>query len=104
MPQSATNLHSPPTSASGGGRLAPGEEWRWLWRQLRPFLRYEIGSLVLILLAAAVSLTSPLLMKWLIDRILSRHAWHELIVATALFFVVSVAGQALKSSASLVAV
>jgi len=56
-----------------------------------------------VLLASGVSLTSPLLMKWLIDHILPRHAWRELIVVAVLFFVVIVAGQALKSSASLIA-
>src|SRR4051812_1573382 len=103
MYQPATTLHGQSTTVPRGERLGSGDEWRWLWRQLRPFMRYEIGSVFLILLASALSLTSPLLMKWLIDHILSRHAWRELIAATALSLAVNIGGQALKSTASLIA-
>jgi ATP-binding cassette, subfamily B, bacterial len=93
-----------PTSAPDSGEHAhEGHEWRWLWRQILPYIHYEIGSLVLVLLANAVSLTSPLLMKWLIDSILPQHAWRELILVTALFFSVSIGGNALRSTGSLIA-
>jgi ABC-type multidrug transport system fused ATPase/permease subunit len=80
-----------------------GHEWRWLWRQILPFIHFEIGSLVLVLIASAVSLTSPLLMKWLIDKILPQHAWRDLGIVTALFFAVSIGGNALRSTANLIA-
>jgi ABC-type multidrug transport system fused ATPase/permease subunit len=104
MPPSATSLHDePPRDSDADRRFAAGDEWRWLWHQLRPFFRYEVASLVLVLLASGASLTSPLLMKWLIDHILPRRSWGELIAVTVLFFTVTVAAQAFKSGASLVA-
>src|SRR5690349_8574247 len=106
-------MHQPGTTTPASPRPAPDpdtaervptvSEWRWLWRQIRPFVHYEIGSIVLILLASALSLTSPLLMKWLIDQILPQHAWRDLIVVTALFFTVSIGGHALRSTGSLIA-
>ena len=84
-------------------RIHVRSEWRWLWRQLRPFVRYEIASLLIVLVASAVTLSSPLLMKWLLDHILPQHNWRDLIIVTALFFLVSVSGTALRSTASLVA-
>jgi ABC-type multidrug transport system fused ATPase/permease subunit len=104
MHESATTSQSIRVSDSGGGgRRVNGDEWRWLLRQLRPFIRYEIGSLVLVLFASAVSLMAPLLMKWLIDHVLTRRAWRELIVVTVLFFAVSVGGHAFRSAANLIA-
>jgi ATP-binding cassette subfamily B protein len=106
-------MHQPGTPAPASTRPTPapdtgerdsdGHEWRWLWRQILPYIHYEIGSLVLVLLANAVSLTSPLLMKWLIDKILPQHAWRELLIVTALFFGVSIGGNALRSAGSLIA-
>jgi len=71
-------------------------EWRWLYRQVRPFLAYEFGSIVLILAASALSLTSPLLMKWLIDSILPQHAWRDLILVAVLYFAVNIGGHGLR--------
>jgi ABC-type multidrug transport system fused ATPase/permease subunit len=95
----SNQLNAPAT----GARHARGDEWRWLWRQLQPFVRYEVGSLVLILLASAVSLMGPLLLKWLIDHVLTRRAWRELIIVTVLFFAVNAGGHALRSAATLIA-
>jgi ABC-type multidrug transport system fused ATPase/permease subunit len=78
-------------------------EWRWLFRQIRPFLHYEIGSIVLILAASALSLTSPLLMKWLIDQILPQRAWRELILVAVLYFALNIGGHGLRSVGSLIA-
>jgi len=106
-------MHQPGTSARAGAKSASdpehGEhapsvsEWRWLYRQVRPFLLYEFGSIVLILAASALSLTSPLLMKWLIDSILPQHAWRDLILVAVLYFAVSIGGNGLRSIGSLIA-
>src|SRR5262249_52813456 len=77
-------------------------EWRWLWRQIRPFIHFEIASLVLMLLASAVSLTSPLLMKWLIDKILPQHAWPDLIIPTSRFSPGGVGGHFWRYTANLI--
>jgi ABC-type multidrug transport system fused ATPase/permease subunit len=61
-------------------------EWLWLWREVRPFLSYQVVSLLLILASTAVGLTGPLLMKWLIDDILPNKRWAALGVVTLLFF------------------
>jgi ABC-type multidrug transport system fused ATPase/permease subunit len=80
-----------------------GQEWRWLWTQLRPYIHYAIGSLVLVLLATALWLVSPLLMKWLIDVILPQRAWRALVLVTLLFFAAISGGNVMRASASLVA-
>ncbi len=85
-----------------GEQVHTEREWRWLWRQIRPFIHYEIGSLVLVLFSSAVGLSSPLLMKWLIDDILPHQRWQALIIATGLFFAVSAGRTALSSAASLI--
>ncbi len=85
-----------------GEQVHTESEWRWLWRQIRPFISYEIGSLVLVLFSSAVGLSSPLLMRWLIDDILPHQRWGALIVATALFFAVSIGRSALSAAAGMV--
>ncbi len=99
-PQQRASETEPGTRA--GEQVRTESEWRWLWRQIRPFIRYEIGSLVLMLLASAVGLTSPLLMRWLIDDILPHQRWGALIVATFLFFGVSIGRSALSSASGMV--
>src|SRR3981081_4550502 len=99
MHQPGTPAPAPNRSASApdtGERPDISHEWRWLWRQILPFIHYEVGSLVFVLLASAVSLSSPLLMKWLIDKILPQHNWRDLAIATGLFFAVIVGGSALR--------
>src|SRR5690349_10262327 len=87
----------PPSTSTRATAIADGEEWRWLYRQIRPYILYEIASLALVLCASAVQLTSPLLMKWLIDRILPQREWRNLILVTFGFFAVQISGNALRS-------
>lgn len=42
-------------------------EWRWLWQEVTPFVRYQAVSLLCILSGSFVSLAHPLIMKSLID-------------------------------------
>jgi ABC-type multidrug transport system fused ATPase/permease subunit len=106
MHQPGTSARAAPKSASDpeqGERVPSVSEWRWLYRQVRPFLAYEFGSIVLILAASALSLTSPLLMKWLIDAILPQHAWRDLILVAVLYFAVNIGGHGLRSIGSMIA-
>lgn len=42
-------------------------EWRWLWQEVTPFVRYQAVSLLCILSGSFVSLAHPLIMKSLRD-------------------------------------
>jgi ATP-binding cassette, subfamily B, bacterial len=94
-----------PTQTAAPSARAAGDdqEWRWLWTQVRPYVHYAIGNLVLGLIAIALWLSSPLLMKWLIDAILPQRAWGALVLATILFFATFIGGFVLRAAASLVA-
>ena len=77
-------------------------EWRWLWREVRPFAPYQAVSLVFMLSSSALGLAGPLLMKWMIDDILPNRRWGALATATALFFGVYVGRSLLGSISGLV--
>ncbi len=101
MPQGQVELvHMHP-----GERSRPRErpdEWRWLWQQVKPFAGYQIGSLCFILLSSAVHLSSPLIMKWLIDDILPGHQVGRLGIATALFLAAYVGAMLLSSAGRMI--
>lgn len=78
-------------------------EWRWLWQEVTPFVRYQAVSLLCILSGSFVSLAHPLIMKWLIDDLLPSKAWHLLPLATGLFFAIYVGNVALSSVGTRVA-
>jgi ABC-type multidrug transport system fused ATPase/permease subunit len=46
------------------------QELRWLYRQVRPFLGAHLLSLACVTIASLLSLLDPLVIKWLIDRVL----------------------------------
>src|SRR5262245_15155534 len=77
-------------------------QWRWLWREVRPFAPYQAASLVFMIGATALGLAGPLLMKWMIDDILPNRRWGGLAIATALFFSVYVGRLLLGSISGLV--
>jgi ABC-type multidrug transport system fused ATPase/permease subunit len=79
-----------------------GHEWRWLWRQVRPYAGYQVGGLCFILLSSALHLMNPLLMKWMIDDILPGRQVSLLGIATLLFFAVSVGGMLLTSAGRMI--
>jgi ABC-type multidrug transport system fused ATPase/permease subunit len=78
-----------------------GHEWRWLWHQLRPFARYEVGSVIAIVGANVVTLLAPLLMKWLLDDVLPQRRWSLVLIVAALFGVINIIRMVLVSAASL---
>ena len=59
---------------------------RWFFRQMRPLLPAYSLSVVLIVLSGIMFLPDPLLMKWLIDRVLPRKDFRLLLFAALGFF------------------
>jgi ABC-type multidrug transport system fused ATPase/permease subunit len=61
-------------------------QFRWFACQLRPLLRAHLLSMSLMVLSSLMFLLDPLLIKWLIDRILPKKDFHLLFLAAAGFF------------------
>src|ERR1700733_6623218 len=59
---------------------------QWLFRQLRPFARLHTVSFLCVSLSSCMALLDPLIMKWLIDRILPARQFRLLPVAAGCFF------------------
>ena len=59
---------------------------RWFLRRLRPLLPAYFLSVVLVVLSSLMFLLDPLLMKWLIDRVLPKKDFRLLLYAAAGFF------------------
>jgi ABC-type bacteriocin/lantibiotic exporter with double-glycine peptidase domain len=73
-------------------------EWRWLWKEVRPFIGYQIGALLFTMSASAMLLVSPLMMKWLIDAVLPAHRWGALAAAAGIIAVTSAMRTVLNSA------
>ena len=65
---------------------AEHQERDWLFRQLRPFARLHVLSFLCISVGSGVALIDPLIMKWLIDKVLPSRQWHLLLIAVVFFF------------------
>ncbi len=61
-------------------------QFRWFARQLRPLLAAHAVGMTLIVLSSLMYLLDPLLIKWLIDRILPKKDFHLLLLAVAGLF------------------
>jgi ABC-type multidrug transport system fused ATPase/permease subunit len=61
-------------------------EREWIIRQLRPFARLHVFSFLCISVGSGTALADPLIMKWLIDKILPARQWHLLPIAAGCFF------------------
>src|SRR5258708_6833493 len=61
-------------------------QFRWFARQLRPLLGAHVFSMTLIVLSSLMYLVDPLLIKWLIDRVLPKKDFHLLLIVAAGFF------------------
>src|SRR5260370_22350858 len=61
-------------------------QFRWLSRQLRPLVRAHLFGVSLIVLSSMMFLLDPLLIKWLIDRVLPKRDLRLLLFAAAGFF------------------
>jgi ABC-type bacteriocin/lantibiotic exporter with double-glycine peptidase domain len=89
---------------SSGVTLAANRntQFRWFARQLRPLLGAHAFSMTLIVLSSLMYLLDPLLIKWLIDRILPKKDFHLLFLAVAGFFGIYVCRLGLSGLAGLV--
>ena len=59
---------------------------RWFIHQMRPLLPAYSSSVVLVVLSSLMFLLDPLLMKWLIDRVLPKKDFRLLVFAACGFF------------------
>jgi ATP-binding cassette, subfamily B, bacterial len=66
-------------------RSVPSREAKWLFRQIRPFIRLHLLSLACIIIACLLALLDPLVMKWLIDDIIPNHRAQLLLVVAVVF-------------------
>lgn len=66
-------------------------QFRWFARQLLPLIRGHLLSVSFIVLSSLMFLLDPLIIKWLIDRILPRKDAHLLLLAASAFFLIYVA-------------
>ena len=76
--------------------------FRWFARQLRPLLSAHALSMILIVLSSLMYLVDPLLIKWLIDRVLPKKDFHLLLLVAAGFFGIYVCRLGLSALAGLV--
>src|SRR6185437_12266504 len=61
------------------------KELRWLLKQMRPLWFLQTVSLICILAGSGLTLAGPLVLKWLIDRVLTTHRMSLLLTGTALY-------------------
>lgn len=61
-------------------------ELRWLLPQIKPQLRWHVGSFLCLTAASLLALVTPLSIRWLIDSILPSHNARLLVVAIGLVF------------------
>jgi ATP-binding cassette subfamily B protein len=84
-------------------KLALSPEDRWLGRQVRPFLPLLVANLVCIVLASALTLADPLIVKWLIDIAIPKRSFRLVLMGTALFCAVYLASLGMNYCATFIA-
>ncbi len=82
--------------------LNSNRQFQWFVLQLRPLLGTHALSMTLIVLSSSMYLVDPLLLKWLIDRILPKRDFRLLLLAAAGFFGIYVCRLGLSAMAGLV--
>src|SRR5260221_8362138 len=75
---------------------------RWFVHQLRPLMRAHLLSISLIVLSGLMFLLDPLLIKWLIDRVLPKRDLRLVLIAAAGFFGIYIIRLAFSALAGLV--
>ena len=83
-------------------KLALSPEDRWLGRQVRPFVPLLIANLVCIVVASALTLADPLIVKWLIDIAIPKRSLRLVLMGTAAFCAVYLASLGMSYLASLI--
>jgi ABC-type bacteriocin/lantibiotic exporter with double-glycine peptidase domain len=61
-------------------------ELRWLSKQIRPYVHWHLASFLCITAGSLLALLTPLILKWLIDRVLPQRQTGLLLCAVALIF------------------
>lgn len=61
------------------------KQLRWFFSHLRPLLRTQLLGVSLMVLSSLMFLLDPLLLKWLIDRVLPKKDFHLLLIAAGGF-------------------
>lgn len=77
-------------------------EARWFLSQLRPLLRAHLISITLVVLGSSMFLLDPLLLKWLIDKVLPKKDLGLLLTAAAGFLGIYVCRLGLSAGARLI--
>ena len=62
------------------------EELRWLFRKIRPLVHWHAGSFLCITAGSLLALLTPLVLKWLIDRVLPEKNIGLLLLAIGVIF------------------
>jgi len=62
------------------------EELRWLSERIRPHIHLHVGSFLCITAGSLLGLLTPLVLKWLIDRVIPDRQFTLLFVAMVLVF------------------
>jgi ABC-type multidrug transport system fused ATPase/permease subunit len=75
-------------------------EMRWLGRHARPLRFLLIADFLCMIVGSAVSLLDPLVVKWLIDVALPRHALRPVLLGTLLFCLIYLASLSINYLAS----
>ncbi len=75
---------------------------RWFVHQLRPLMRAHLLSISLIVLSSLMFLLDPLLIKWLIDRVLPKRDLRLVLIAAAGFLGIYIIRLAFSALAGLV--
>src|ERR1700757_5071769 len=75
-------------------------ELRWLSRRIRPFLLLHLSSFLCITTGSFLGLLAPLVLKWLIDRIIPDRRIGLLLLAMVLIFLGSEGKTAVTSLGS----
>src|SRR6266852_1471993 len=65
--------------------LKSNSQLRWLVRKLRPLFRAHLLTICLTVLSSLMFLLDPLLIKWLIDKVLPKKDMHLLLLAAGGF-------------------
>lgn len=65
--------------------MRSSRELGWLLKQMKPLWRLQSASLICILAASTLTLAGPLVLKWLIDQVLTQRRGNLLLLGTILY-------------------
>lgn len=77
--------------------LRVSKELHWLTKQIRPFVYWHVASFFCMMAGSLLTLLTPLVLRWLVDRVLPQRETGLLFLAALLIFVSSQGRSALTS-------